>query len=75
MELQGASTIEQQSPLKSLKPVHKTQHKIELRIKHKQKENSRKVKHPTPNSISNQPGLIQPGLMTKEAFSKLHSIY
>jgi len=70
MELQGASTIEQQAPLKSLKPVHKTQHKIELRIKHKQKENSRKVKHPTPNSISNQPGL-----MTKEAFSKLHSIY
>jgi hypothetical protein len=34
MELQGASTIEQQSPLKSLKQVHKTQHKLELPIKH-----------------------------------------
>jgi hypothetical protein len=59
MELQGASTIEQQSPLKSLKPVHKTQHKLELPIQHNDPLKRKQQKSETSHSKFNiQPARI-----------------
>ncbi len=60
MELQGASTIEQQSPLKSLKQVHKTQHELEpLPIKHNDPLRRKQQKSETSQSKFNiQPASI-----------------
>jgi hypothetical protein len=59
MELQGASTIEQQSPLKSLKQVHKIQHKLEPPIKHNDPLKRKQQKSETSHSKFNiQPARI-----------------
>lgn len=59
MKLQGASTIEQQSPLKYFKQVQKTQHKLELPIKHNDPLKRKQQKSETSQSKFNiQPASI-----------------
>jgi predicted translin family RNA/ssDNA-binding protein len=59
MELQGASTIEQQSSFKFLKQVYKTQHKLELPIKHNDPLKRKQQKSETSHSKFNtQPARI-----------------